>query len=382
MSDAEKNVVYLLGAGASHAELRYLAPLCTGILMNDIVYDIPPQLSEANEDLIRIKNIIDSPKQTIDIEQIITLYEHDVDKRHHRAANELRMLFRKELTSRIITVLEGQPKFNGCDFHSGLLTPLFDMHNIPNINERLSAVITTNYDDLIERALQNVCGGFNYSFELINNSETFDIEQPIPLLKLHGSFSWTGKYPIVLEKPVTGDNGGVDDDFIIWAPPGTNKSKADYPFSSIWNTAREILNCDILRIIGCSLSRNDWLLITLIHDAQVLREGSRLKIQLLDYPEHAFNLYKNLPYLDIEYIPFDKSFIEFCDNLYSITIPQNRFSEYSSEDIKQLDSEFSDKNMFHLWLEERGYYLKNRERLDLATKKHFFEKFYLKEESK
>lgn len=379
----ETRVVYLLGAGASHAEVRYLDPGCRGILMNDVVEEIPDKLGEENEDFKRIKNILSYANRTIDIEQIITLYEHDVNKKHHQAANKLRELFRKELTARIVQVLCAQPSDDGCIFHSGLLAALLDMYKIKNLDEEICAIMTTNYDDLAERALQNIFGGFDYTFEIVNNTEEYRTGCGLPLIKLHGSFNWIGEYPIELEKPANTGYNGLNSDFIIWAPPGAIKNKNDYPFSSIWNKARELLNCDILRVIGCSLSRNDWLLITLIHDAQKLRKDSHLRVQLIDYPKHAYEIYVNFPYLDIEYILFEDYFASYCHDFYSIDVKGKGFIGYTEKDVDNLDKDVKQiTNIFNLWLAAMGYELKNSKKLDLSTDKNVFKRFYEKEESK
>ena len=43
----------------------------------------------------------------------------------------------------------------------------------------------------------------------------------------------------------------------------------------IWDKARELLDCDVLRIIGSSLSMNDWELVSLVHTTQKLRKSKR-----------------------------------------------------------------------------------------------------------
>ena len=380
----KKKVVYLLGAGASHAEIKYLDPGCRGILMDSVVDAIPGQLPEDNDDLKQIKNILVLENRNIDIEQLITLYEHDVDKKHHEASDKLRQIFRKELNSRILQVLCEQPNGDDCIFHSGLLASLFDMYNIKDFDEELCAIITTNYDDLAERALQNVYKGFNYKFELVNTAGEFSLGIGLPLLKLHGSFNWIGEYPIRLDKPNSSSYHGNDNDDIIWAPPGAIKNTNQYPFSLIWSQAREILNCDILRVVGCSLSRNDWLLISLIHDAQTLRRGSNLKIQLVDFPRQAYFVWKNYPYLDVKYTLFDDYFASYCNDFCSVEILDREFESYTEESIGKFNEnvEKNMSNIFNIWLAAKGYELKNTRKLNLTTEKNIFKRFYEKEASK
>ncbi|MGI2335733.1 MAG: SIR2 family protein [Dehalogenimonas sp.] len=383
-------VAYLFGAGASHAEIKYLNRACRGILMDDFVGDIPSQLDDDKPDFKQIINILalDNQRKKIDIEQIITLYEHDVAKKHHKVSHELRRLFRKEITTRINQVVCPEKNGANCSFHTSLLSVLFDMHKLDELDETICAVLTTNYDDLIERALQNVYGGFDYRFEIVNKSATprFTINSAMPLLKLHGSFNWVGEYPIELKEPSTTQEDHNLDDPIIWAPPGTNKNKSDYPFSSLWNTAREILKCDVLRIIGCSLNRNDWQLITLIHDAQKMRNVSNLKIELLDYPKQAYHLYISLPFLNIDYIPFEDYFSSYCADLLSIDSLCHRtwvdYSDLERDKLFQTIQPTSVSNIFQEWLTAKGLYLRNTKKIPLNTEKNLFKQYLENEDSR
>ena len=42
------------------------------------------------------------------------------------------------------------------------LSCLIDMHSITRLNEKLVLILTTNYEDLIEKAMEQVHGGINY----------------------------------------------------------------------------------------------------------------------------------------------------------------------------------------------------------------------------
>ena len=55
----------------------------------------------------------------------------------------------------------------------------------------------------------------------------------------------------------------------LWIPPGVDKKRENYPFNYLWGQAVEnLLECDVLRVIGCSLSRNDWGMIPILYTIQ------------------------------------------------------------------------------------------------------------------
>ena len=66
-------------------------------------------------------------------------------------------------------------------------------------------------------------------------------------------------------------------------PLGINKNYLTPPYNFIWGRAYELLvRCDILRIIGCSLSQNDIGLIDLLFKAHD-KKSSPLEIQVIDF---------------------------------------------------------------------------------------------------
>ena len=54
-----------------------------------------------------------------------------------------------------------------------------------------------------------------------------------------------------------------------------------YPFNTLWGKAFEILDCDVLRIVGCKLSQNDWGLMSLLFNTQ-LKSGKAYQIELIN----------------------------------------------------------------------------------------------------
>ncbi len=68
--------------------------------------------------------------------------------------------------------------------------------------------------------------------------------------------------------------------------PSIEKRTEQYPFNMLWGIAFEILECDILRIVGCRLSQNDWGLISLLLSTQ-LRTSKPYSIELINSHENG-----------------------------------------------------------------------------------------------
>jgi len=99
-------------------------------------------------------------------------------------------------------------------------------------------------------------------------SRNYNLKQNVPLLiKLHGSFNWTNGFPILLVDEKVRASRKQEE--MIWIPPGIEKERDRYPFNLLWGKAFELLDCDTLRIVGCSLSQNDWGLMSLLFFSQM-----------------------------------------------------------------------------------------------------------------
>lgn len=149
--------------------------------------------------------------------------------------------------------------------------------------ETLLGILTLNYDDFIEKAAQQV---FDWKDADLDFHKPRNSEQPL-LLKLHGSFFWKDEWPLLR---------CTDAKDPLWIPSGIQKRKDHYPFNILWGIARNVLDCDILRIIGCRLGPNDWGLISLIFSTYHANHNNRepYSIEIIDSPKHAFKLKKNL----------------------------------------------------------------------------------------
>lgn len=361
MPDEKKKIVYLLGAGATQAEVSNKNPT-VGILMSHVVSGMSKRLAKINKaELKEVTNELSI--KDIDVEHLITLYEASGTKRHNRIAKQLKKLFRNEIEETLRKL--------GRSFFPELFTSLIDMHNISQLNEELKAVLTLNYEDLLEKAMQRVQGGINYCIKL-NNSNKFHVrnEKATPILKLHGSFNWKNEYPISIEKGI-----GNDED-VAWIPPGVTKNRGNYPFSMLWSIARELLDCDILRIIGCSLNRNDWELISLLYTTQKARgDKKNYIIELIDYPKESQKTKDRYPYLDIV------SILDIAE-VRSFLISEH-YPKYI--DAKIIPSDVFDglrasirpesHNIFLIWLRAKGEALLSKN-ISLKTRgKNYFENF-------
>ncbi len=79
--------------------------------------------------------------------------------------------------------------------------------------------------------------------------------------------------------------------------PGINKNYLELPYNFIWGRALELLiECDILRVIGCSLSQNDVGLVDLLFKAHLIR-NQPLRIQLIDFDPPNNRIKENYGFL-------------------------------------------------------------------------------------
>ena len=145
---------------------------------------------------------------------------------------------------------------------------LFELHKHPATRrkERLAGLISLNYDNVLDNAYRQYLGSPPYCFSLDEPLRA----NAVPLLKLHGSFNWTNQ-------TIRGRKRTIE---II--PLGSAKNYIHPPYGCIWNQALEtLIGCDTLRVIGCSLSQNDFHLIDLLFKAH-LERGTPFDIEIID----------------------------------------------------------------------------------------------------
>ena len=348
VDDAEemKKVVYLFGAGASHGSVEWSGSK-TGILMKHLAQDISESIHKSvagnleysSESIKRIINDAIDPKS--DVEQVITFLEDSKSPEHHRLAEQLRNGFRKSLSNRL-NEIEEELNFVPAELYAVLI----DLHLIPEHKEKLTGIITLNYDNLIEHAICSLHGmAVDYGIHVGETVKNPD--KSILLIKLHGSFDWSSEWPITISEDV---ESVIDP---LWIPPGIQKAKGTYPFNLLWGKAHELLECDIFRIVGCNLSANDWDLISLLfrtkhgHKA----DGS-FEIELIDKPRKAREIQNQFPYLKINtMIDIDgigESIVsEMLDKPFGL-----RYEALDEEDQSNLIEQSDDRmeNPFVYWL--------------------------------
>lgn len=356
----KKKVVYLFGAGASQAEASLIDDTVR-LLMDDIREGILSKMMKKNNN--RFKQIRDElAAESADVEQLITLFESSGNKAHQEAARFLKSQFRAEIEEQV-QKLDGRGRFV-----PKLCAAMIDMYQITGFNEKLMGIITLNYEDIIERAGQHVKGCVNYHLKLgkdCNTSIKYK-KSGLVVLKLHGSFNWKNEFPISVH-----DHLGKEND-VIWIPPGVEKHTDDYPFNVIWGKARELLDCDIVRIVGCSLNRNDWHLVSLLYETQKLNKSKKsYTIEIIDYPEAGKEIAKMYPHLRplkiICELPEIREFV--YGDLYKLSTPETK-ARLSDDTISNYLAR--QKNIFDTWLRAKGEeIIKNGLSVDPINNKDF-----------
>lgn len=359
----KKRVVYLFGTGASQGEISS-SDDAIRICMNDIKDDILQRIT--NDDIKELKIVSNElSEDNCDVEHLITLYEATGTYEHKKIALELKRLFREEIQKKL--------KLLGSDYKTKLFSALIDMYQINEIDEVIKGIITLNYEDLLEKAVMDVLGSINYSLDIKSDNKYINNINPnqFPVLKLHGSFNWKNEFPI----NVIDEDNITNDDEILWIPPGVEKKKDNYPFSLLWGKAKEILLCDILRVVGCSLSRNDWGIISLLYSTQKLNsQKNEYTIEIIDYPITAEKIKKIYSYLKIcpfMEIPEVKKYMisTYKPACIGTTIPDSEMKEIE----KNITPEKT--NIFDLWLKAKGDDLIDKG-FSLDTNSSKFKNFY------
>ncbi|HZX48542.1 MAG: hypothetical protein A2Z47_05850 [Thermodesulfovibrio sp. RBG_19FT_COMBO_42_12] len=234
--------------------------------------------------------------------------------------------------------------------------------------EELTGVLTLNYEDLIEKAIQQIKGEVNYSIK-INRNHSFLKIGPVsyPLLKLHGSFNWRNEFPISL----TNDDNIEKSEDVLWIPPGVEKRRERYPFSLLWDRARELLDCDILRVVGCSVSRNDWHLVSLLYTTQKLNTAKKpYIIELINYFDAGKLIEDGYPYLSFRNISQIPEVRDYLIKSYSLKHKEeNTLSKAIEEHLSS-----SNMNVLDMWLKAKGEALIARN-VEISTKKMIFKNY-------
>ena len=363
-----KKVVYLFGAGASQGTVS-----ATGSSVRLLMRDLSEEINDKLHVLVKDKYPTSTPvtrfvneviDADIDVEQVITFLGESGSSTHRTLAAEFREAFKEVLQKRLDRVQDDLETRS-----AELYAILIDMHLIPDFDEELSGVLTVNYDDLFESAVKNLHNRTVDHGVSIRGAPRSP--ESITILKLHGSFDWTDQWPI---------NSSGAGDFTptpLWIPPGVQKAKGHYPFNVLWGLARELLDCDILRIVGCKLSANDWDLVSMLFTTKhVHMEHGPYEIEVIDKPSVAKEIATAFPYLH------PKSLIELGDGVgarfigEALDIAPKEFRDLSEQDKVRAAGRVNDKvhNPFYQWLKLRAEILyENLESIE--TEKRFIGRF-------
>lgn len=291
---AQRRVTYLLGAGATQGAIGHAGGE-TDQLMSGLATDLARRMHilvdtdyASDPDLLRLVNSIVDDKA--DFEQLITFFE-DAPSAHLCAfGRSLRDVFSDVLRAKLLEIHDEID-----DRVSDLFAALIDMHLVEGNPERLAGVLSLNYDAFVERAIIGTLRG-----EVDYGISAPDSASPaIRLLKLHGSFGWSDSWPVEFSLEHSGTN---------WIPPGIRKIKDRYPFNTLWGMARDVLDCDVLRIIGCNLGPNDWDLVSLIFGSKFAhRSRAPMEIEVIGSIQTARAIADRFPYLYVNVAVRDSS---------------------------------------------------------------------------
>lgn len=339
-TNLQKKVVYLIGAGATHAEGKYKSSEAPCLLMGDIqgwpgvssrIIEKVKRNRSINHPLINTLDEIRRLEESrnFDIEKVISLLSNTNFPEDLKISEKLKNYYYKDILENLIKInILNNPE---------LITGLFELHHIKEFKkyEDLLGIICLNHDNLLQIASKKVYKGINLGFEFKSSFLRKNDTAPL-IIKLHGCFSWVQDRKafinvVEIKKPTR------TKDEILWIPPSIVKESKAYPFNKLVALAYELLEkCDVLRIIGCSLSQNDWNIISLLFNAQNIqnkKHGRCFNIELILQPKTCTTIVENYTYLN---------------NL----IPLGKLQEGLFEGVENIPN----LNPFHFWLKEKIQY--------------------------
>jgi hypothetical protein len=222
----------------------------TGLLIKNVSSRVI-EVARRDEEYLKDVEMVSGTKGSLNIELLISLIESSKIYGWEKKTQLLKKLVRDDIEAILTKSRTGR-----FYLHKGLLE--FHKENLIQKSEKLIGLISLNYDDILDQAFKEFYGDANYCFSLDADALS---SRDIPLLKLHGSFNWS-------KKKIRGRTRTIE---II--PLGASKNYLHAPYNFIWNRALEVLiECDTLRVIGCSMSANDVHLIDLFFKAHLERE--------------------------------------------------------------------------------------------------------------
>jgi len=348
LNEKSRRVVYLFGAGASHGCVEAVGSN-RGILMKDLGPDLVSAVHELVKDeygsrreLVALVNEV--VNEEMDYEHLITFLDQSASAIHRAFAANLRDIFERVLKRKLDEINQELGRAP-----TGLYEALLDIYEVPGVDEVLAGILTVNYDEYIEQAIQSFQDRFvDFGIDVRGNGRKGN---PIRLLKLHGSFGWEDAWPIVAR----GANK------LCWIPPGIQKAKDRYPFNALWGLAREMLDCDVLRVVGCRLSPNDWDLISLLFSTRLTNaQGRTYSVELIGSPGHARDLALRYPYLSIRSVlELDEIGPQLvCELIGGKPRSYDSLPEDEQETVLQKADTVS--NWFRLWLKQMAEWINRK----------------------
>jgi len=353
----KKKVVYLFGSGATHAVINSL-DASKRLLTSDIREKIREKEPAIKDKEIPVDIWNELMDVEVDIEHLISILETNY---HYSSATSIRRYYHDAINSLTKEFIKGIDE----PLHTpNLYSILFDFHSLKTINEKVISVFTLNYEDLFEKTVSShLKRNVNYYIDKKREKK----ENAIPVLKLHGSFNWKNTRPVTI-----GNSRNVKSEHALWIPPGVDKKKENYPFNILWGKAFEFLmECDTLRVIGCSLSRNDWGLIPMIYTAMRMSGGNpSFDIEIIDFYDKGLKIKEDYSYLSIKTIIDITEFKGYLKDVY--TLPSSDIPDYVKENIS---SDASKKiNIFEWWLKAKRFDMTSSGE-NISTRKKYFENF-------
>jgi hypothetical protein len=341
-----KQVVYLFGAGATHGEADFQGATINLLMNNHPLFG--DGVSKRILDHIGAAGAhFSSVDHSVDIEKLISLLAGSGIDEHVQLAERLRRAYFAEVCASLRRArLIGE---------SPLATGLLEMHSIDrfrNAIERLTGILTTNHDGLLQVASQQVFSavdlGFSFASDHFNQRGADSLP---PILQLHGSFTWDFSVPVTVSKLTAESEYSANK---LWIPPTILKEAKNYPFNKVTGSAYELLakHCDVLRIIGASLTQNDWNVLCLIFNAQRHKESvgeTAFQIELILPPASCSEIERTCPYLR-RVIPISQ-------------LKEGNMDVYLDDNLPPPDSEPM-RNPFFYWLKEKMTYHLNRDGFD------------------
>lgn len=344
-----KKIVYLLGAGTTHAEKQLECKVKKvgldkdgklkngGLLASHVSQRVIKRLINKKLEIAKCYGIgefsLENPdqpeiKENADIELFISLIESLETNESEKHAKLLRKYFREDICNNLLTTKGNiQPRLH-CS--------LIELHNlIKSIKreEQLLGFFTVNYDSVFEKSLKLTKSKLEYGFNIGYLQQKYMFNTGY-FLKLHGSFDWhfdPDSNKITISSLGRSEEGQ-------WIPPRLNKEYLNYPYNILHGKAYELLaQCDILRVIGCSLNQNDIGLISLLFKTQRLRRPNPYSIEIISTPNASNEIMNRLGIL----LSFDESFYKKDDWTKTGKDAENPFLDWLYYKVEKI----SDKNL-------------------------------------